>query len=291
MATSNRAALLTKMHKVLKRHYEASLPDPDQPLLEQLLFACCLENARYEPAKSAFAALRTTFFDWNEVRVSSIKELSEVLHGLPEPAAAATHLRGALQAVFETTYSFELDSLKKTTQGQAIQKLEKLPGVTPFAVAYVTQAALGGHAIPIDRGALEALLIVGVINEAQQAAGEVPGLERAIPKNKGAEFGSLLHQLGADLVSNPFSPTVHKVLLDIAPDAKDRLPKRQTKKPPEPPRVARPAKIEAAPAAKKKSATEAPRPADKKPSRPAPAAPAAKSRAKAAPTQVKRKPR
>ena len=48
------------------------------------------------------------------------------------------------------------------------------------------------------------------------------------------EFGSLPHQLGAELVANPFSTNLHKILLEIAPDGKDRLPKRQPKAPPKP---------------------------------------------------------
>ena len=34
----------------------------------------------------------------------------------------------------------------------------------------------------------------------------MPGLERAIAKSKGVEFGSLLHQFGADFSANPYSP-------------------------------------------------------------------------------------
>jgi endonuclease III len=295
MATSNRAALLTKMHKVLKKHYQPFPSESAQPLLEQLLFALCLENTRYEPAQAAYNALRTTFFDWNEVRVSSIKELSEVLRELPDPAAAATNVRGVLQSVFESTYSFDLESWRKLTQGQALQKLEKLAGASPFALAVITQGALGGHAIPVDRGTLHALCIVGFITEAQQAAGEAPGMERAIPKNKGVEFSSLLHQLGADLIGNPYAPALHKILLEINPEAKARLPKRQPKKPAEPP-PAPPAKRTRSDAtsspsgAKKKPASEASRSPAKKDSRPA-REPQSAARGKSSAASPKRKPR
>lgn len=235
MATPNRSALLGKIHKVLKKHYKPVAPDAQRPVLEQVLFALCLENAHYPQAQAAFAALSSGFFDWNEVRVSSVKELSEVMPGLPDPTAAATEVRKALQGVFESTYSFDLETLKKLPLGQAQQKLQKMAGANAFAVACVTQWSLGGHAIPLDRGALDTLTILGVVDEAQRAAAAVPGLERAIPKTKGIEFGSLLHQLGADLVASPYSPNLHKLLLEINPEAKARLPKRQAKKPPEPP--------------------------------------------------------
>jgi hypothetical protein len=62
------------------------------------------------------------------------------------------------------------------------------------------------------------------------AAGVVPGLERAIPKNSGIEFGSLLHQLGADFAASPYSPAYHAILLEIEPKAKERLPSRRAKR-------------------------------------------------------------
>jgi hypothetical protein len=222
--------LLTKVHKVLKKHYKPIAPSADRPVLEQLLFACCLENTHYERAEQAFAALSEAFFDWNEVRVSTVKELAETSQLLCDPMTAAGNLRRLLQSVFESTYSFELESLRKQNLGVAIKQLEKLDGSTPFVVAYVTQTALEGHYIPIDRGALECLAILGVISESEKEKGMVPGLERAIPKNKGVEFGSLLHQLSADYCANPHDANLHKILLEISPEAKDRLPKRPSKK-------------------------------------------------------------
>lgn len=270
MASPNRAALINKMYKVLKKHYQP-VPTPDRPALEHLLYACCLENASYEAADKAYAAVSTTFFDWNEVRVSTVKELAEVMHMLPEPAAAAGHLKRVLQSVFEAGYTFEIEALKKLTLGQAQQKLQKYEGVTPFAVAYVTQATLGGHAIPLDRGLLDAFGILGLATEQEKAAHTVAGLERAIPKNKGIEFGSLAHQAGADLVHSPYSPNLHKIFLEIAPDCKDRLPKRGAK----PPKPAEPA------APKEKAAASA------KPAEPPKAAKVAEPASPAKPSKTK----
>jgi endonuclease III len=232
MSTTNRTALLNKLQRVLKKTYKPASARGDHPLLETLLFACCLENAHHDVAREALDKLRAAYFDWNEIRVSTVKELAESLSTLPEPGAAATRLKGVLQAVFETDYSFDLEHLKKQNLGAAIKRLQKLPGASPFGVAYATQMALGGHSIPLDKGTLEALVVIGLATAAEAANGTVTGLERAIPKSKGQEFASLVHELGADLFASPFSPTVRELLLSINPDAKERLPKRAAKKPP-----------------------------------------------------------
>jgi endonuclease III len=256
MTTSNRAGLLNKIHRVLKRAYKVNVPKGEQPLLESLLFASCLENSRHEVAQEGLAKVRAAFFDWNEIRVSTVKELAEVMDCLPEPLEAASRLKGILQSVFESDYSFDLESLKKQNIGVAVKRLQKLPGVTLFGAAYATQTALGGHSIPVDKGSLGALYVLGVMSQDEAEEGVVPGMERAIPKSKGQEFGALLHELGADYFSNPFSPSLRELLLSIAADAKERFPKRTSKKPPAAPPPA-PAGVKAASADGKKKETHA----------------------------------
>ena len=139
-------------------------------------------------------------------------------------------VRSVLQSVFEAVYAFDLEELKKQNIGQAVKKLQSHDGVTSFAVAYVVQAALGGHAIPINKGTIGALVVIGALSEAEAGKGRVPGLERALPKNRGVEAGSLLQQLGVDFQYHPYAPATRKLLLEIAPDCKDRLPKRPGRK-------------------------------------------------------------
>ncbi len=282
MANPNRAAVFGKAHKVLKKLYEPVEP-PQRSVLEHLLFSLCLENAPYAAADKAFEQLRTGFFDWNEVRVSTVTELAEVMQPHPDASRAANHVKKTLYSIFEATYSFDLEGIKKLNLGVAQQKLQKTHGVTAFALHYVTQTTLGGHAIPLDRAALDVLdVLVGLLPK-EKSTHTVSGLERAIPKNKGIEFGSLLHHLGAELMANPLSTNLHKILLEIAPDCKERLPKRQPK----------PAPAPAKPAASKSAPPVAPAPAGKsstaaKPGVPAKPASAAKPGDKPKPAAIKK---
>lgn len=227
MGSVSRTSQFAAVFKVLKKHYQPVAPNVDRPVLEQLLLACCLENAPYEAAEESLAATLETFFDKNEIRVTTIAELAEVMAVLPDPRAAANRLKRVLQSVFEDTYAFDLEHWRKKNLGPTVKWLQKLDGTTNFSVAYVVQSALGGHAIPVDSGALGALRVVELVTDKDVKQGVVPGLERAISKSKGIEFGSLLHQLGADFTANPYSPNLRKTLLQIDPDCKDRLPKRR----------------------------------------------------------------
>ncbi len=230
MATPSRTTQFSRLEKVLKRHYTPVHPPTDRPVLEQLLYASCLEDAQYEKADEAMARLQESFFDWNEVRVTTIAELSEEMNMLPAPSVAATRLKQILQGVFEGQYSFDLEHLRKLNIGAAVKSLGKIHGTTPFAVAFVTQTALGGHSIPLDRSTLSVLVLLDLVGQADADKNHVPGLERAVSKNKGVPFGSLLHRLGADFAASPFSRRVRDILTEIDPACRSRLPKRRSAK-------------------------------------------------------------
>lgn len=280
MTAVSRSAQFAKVHKVLKKYYKPSPCNAGRTVIEHLLFACCLEDAHHDAAEEAFAAMVHTFFDWNEVRVTSISELSEVMACLPDPRAAANRIKRVLHAVFEATFNFDLEDRRKKNLGPTVAWLEKLDGTTHFTVAYVIQAALGGHAIPIDTGTMAVLRVLDLVTDKDVTAGAVPGLERAVAKSKGAEFGTLLHELGADYSANSYSPLMREILAQIEPESVSRLPKRRvdrsTRKPPEPEHPEKPTKgaAEVKPktagekgAVKKKPAEAAPtpEPAKKKP--------------------------
>jgi endonuclease-3 len=259
MTAPSRSAQLTKLHKVLKKYYAAVEPDPSRPVLEQLLYGCLLENASYQAAEEAYAALAHGMFDWNEVRVSTVRELAEAMPGLPDPCAAANRVKRVLQSVFEGTYAFDLEELRKLNLGQAAERLKHIDGVCPFAVAYVVQAALAGHSIPLEPGALAVLEVLDLVTPEEVAEATVRGMERAIAKSKGTEFGSLLHQFAADFVADPFSSQVRDIVGQIDPSAVARLPKRRGKKSGEP------APQGAAAGEKPPPAAEAPPAASKRP--------------------------
>lgn len=230
MASNNRSTKINKVLKVVKKHFKPSVVPHERTILEHLVFACCVENSLSDDAEKVFSALSNDYFDWNEVRVSTVRELSDLMKPLNDAEEAATRVKRVLQSVFETLYSFDLESMKKQNIGQSIKQLERFHGTTPFTVAYVNQHGLGGHSIPISQGLLQSMWVVGVISEAEAKKGTVPGLERAVPKTKGTEVASLLHQLGVEMYRSPFGPTIRKLLLDIEPTCKERLPKRQSKK-------------------------------------------------------------
>src|SRR3954464_4726385 len=96
-----------------------------RPVLEQFLYAVGREGVPRDQADRAYRNLREQFFDWNEVRVSSVRELADAMQGLPNAEGRALQLIEFLQDVFETTFSFDLEHLHKKGLKVAAKQLAR----------------------------------------------------------------------------------------------------------------------------------------------------------------------
>lgn len=230
MSAKNRADLITKLHKFVKKEYQVITPPSNRSVLEHMIYGCCLENSTFDAADDAFARIQENYFDWNEVRVTTVAELAESCRNLSDPTAAAKSLKKTLHGIFEHYYQFDLDFLKKENLSKAVQTFQKFNGVSQFVVSYVAQNGLGGHSIPLDRSLMRLFYVTGIVTEDESKKERVPGLERTIAKAKGAEFSILVHQLAVAFNSAPFSTAIRAKILKINGDAKERFPKRASRK-------------------------------------------------------------
>jgi endonuclease-3 len=197
-ATTNKQRLLHQLFSMAKKMGE-SKDDPTRPVLEQFIYGLCREGTTRAQADKAFANLRERFFDWNEVRVSSQRELEEALAALPDPEARAQRLVSFLQEVFEDTFSFDLEPLHKKGLKQAAKQLARLQAANDYVVAWVIQQSLGGHAVPLDPPTLRTLSRLGLIDgEQQDSEAQRASLEHFVPKARGPLFCDLVSNLAHD---------------------------------------------------------------------------------------------
>jgi endonuclease-3 len=193
----NKQRVVSQILTSLKKRYEPTDPE-SRPVLEQFIYAICRENATREQGDRAFRHLQKQFFDWNEVRVSSPREVEEAIGDIPSAELRAERLVSFLQEVFETTYSFDLESLHKKGLKQAAKQLSRYQAANDYAVAWVVQQSLGGHAIPLDSRALCVLRRLGLIEDGEDAEAMRTSLEHLVPKARGPLFTELMSALAHD---------------------------------------------------------------------------------------------
>jgi endonuclease-3 len=199
MAHQSKSQFLNEVHTHLKRRYKRK---PEKApgrltILEAVVYGICHEDTTREQANQALSRFKDQFFDWNEVRVSPIVEVQETLVDIPDPEGRARRIRRFLRQLFAKTYGFNLEPLTKKPLKEALKVLHGYEAFSSdYVAATVVQQALGGHAIPVDASSRRALERLGI------AELDIPTLravlERAVPKNRGAEFADLIEDLAHD---------------------------------------------------------------------------------------------
>jgi endonuclease III len=123
---------------------------PTEPL-EQLVLAVLGQDTSPASARRALDLVLQQMVDLNEVRVSSPREIADIIGPvIPDSLACATRLCSILNAVFNLQNTMSLASLHTLGKRDAKRWLEQLDGIEPFHVASVLLWSLGGHAIPIS---------------------------------------------------------------------------------------------------------------------------------------------
>ncbi len=199
-ATFNKQRVLTQLLAEIPRLTEerdsASSRSDSRPVLEQFLYAVCREGTTRDKADRAFRSLQDAFYDWNEVRVSSVREVADALDELPDSEPRAERIIAFLQEVFETTFSFDLEGLHKKGLKEAAKKLDRFQAANDYCVSFVLQHGLGGHSLPVDSPMLRVIQRLGLVETGTDDLEAIrTSLEHQVPKAKGLGFTDVVSKL------------------------------------------------------------------------------------------------
>ncbi|MDR3182850.1 MAG: hypothetical protein LBT89_08040 [Planctomycetaceae bacterium] len=235
--TQKIGTLVKQVNKYVKNN-TVPAPPQERNVLDVLMYAALFENTVFEYADLALAKLQNYFIDWNEVRVCTIKELAGAIPMIPRADEAARRIKRSLQALFEKTYAYDLEHLKKRgkSAAEALKQLEEINAGTPFMIDYTAQVALGTHIIPLDEAAFRILRPLGLTQLSKDEMKELgAGLERAVPKSSAMPFSVKFHHLAALFYANPEMPERTALLKAVDPESLQRSSDPPQLKKPEPP--------------------------------------------------------
>ncbi|HMP01698.1 MAG TPA: hypothetical protein PKD86_04175 [Gemmatales bacterium] len=189
--------LLQRLGQPLRKELGTAEPET-RSVLDQVIYAMCREGVNRAAADAAYERLRAVFFDWNEVRVSTAREIADAIIDLPDSFIRAERMIKFLQDVFEANYSYDLESLAKKGLKPAEKLVERYSGNNRFVTAFVTQNALGGHAMPVDAAILRLVRRLEVAEAKDLPETVQTSLEHLIPKTKGPAIYEMLSALAHD---------------------------------------------------------------------------------------------
>lgn len=205
--TSDRAAILKKLLPAIKKQYKVVVPKHDRPVLETMIFAVCLEDASVEAAEKSYTRLFAEFPDLNEIRVSSVSEIERAFADQKDAEWRAFRVRSILQYVFEKSFAFDFEGLRKKTLELATKQLAKIKHLSTFVRNYTLQSVIGAHLIPIDPAMGRALVWLGLVPPGQDIEQMGETLKSVVRKSDVPLFCFSLRCLATDpIVLDDFDP-------------------------------------------------------------------------------------
>jgi endonuclease III len=136
--------------------------DPLQTLVRGIFSFDTSDNR----ANDAMKVIAEEFVDLNELRVATELEVVEMIgERYSRIEERVSMVIQCLNHIFEREHTLSLERLKTIPKREARQFLKDLPGVHPFAEAYVMLLAFDGNAFPIDDAMLELLVEEGVFED------------------------------------------------------------------------------------------------------------------------------
>lgn len=233
---ADKSLVCRKFVTSLQKLYGKAVPKIEMSVVETMLFAACLEDNSWSAAESGLKKLLSTYFDLNEVRVSSVSELQHTLEPLRESDWKGLRIRSILRFVFESTYSYDFEKLRRQTLEQALKTLKKVNDVTPFIRDFILHEILGSHVICLDNSMLIAARWLGLVPWKSDINDASEFLKGGVKKSEVSEFCYLLRCLATDPKFLPrFADHCESDL--SMDDVQDRLqelqlpPKKKTPKP------------------------------------------------------------
>jgi len=189
------ATRLQKLYRGLKRvHPKTEKVTHDDPI-EALIYGIIGEYTSDSATLKAVKGFQGVFVDWNDLRVSRVEEIVEVLQeDTAATRAAAFALITALRAIFDEYHALSLQLLKKMGKRPAKQAIETLDGVGHFVVSYCMLTSLQGHAIPLTETMADYLKQNEIVDPDADASDIEGFLTRQVAAKNAYEFYSLLRR-------------------------------------------------------------------------------------------------
>ncbi|MCK6484760.1 MAG: hypothetical protein HUU27_06445 [Phycisphaerae bacterium] len=158
---------------------------PNTDVTGHIILSQLMRFAPDGPAAAGFRRIREATVDVNELRVTTIAELIDMVGSdFPQARVAAEAVLRALNAVFNRCHHLDLAFLQNMGKREAREWLDSLDGMTPFSAAVVVMRALGHHAVPIDDVTLEWLRSEKLIDPTADTPTVQAFFERLVPSGR-----------------------------------------------------------------------------------------------------------
>lgn len=163
MARRLKKANAAAVYKALRKKFGASSAYTKKDPVDHIVFSILLSGTTPEKAQKAFAALKSTYVDWNEVRVTSTRETSSVIESKGCVAKRSESIKTFLQRLFFDNHTVSTQPIQKMSTKRAKEYVEETTGLPSEQVATILLEVFDIPVVPINKQIKYALVRLGLV--------------------------------------------------------------------------------------------------------------------------------
>ncbi|MFM9181591.1 MAG: hypothetical protein ACKOV8_10190, partial [Phycisphaerales bacterium] len=170
MSAKTEATNPAKLASFLRKHVPAgnalqsALEPQGMDLVDLFVQSYMLWQAPSSDAIGALKRLKAAFFDWNDLRVSLVSDIVDVIgHRHWRAADRVSRMRDAMNGIFRREHKVSLERLRTLMKRDAVNYMETLPGMIPFVANRVLLVGVDFHSVPVEEFGLQMLVQVGAL--------------------------------------------------------------------------------------------------------------------------------
>ncbi|MCG3128498.1 MAG: hypothetical protein CHACPFDD_03387 [Phycisphaerae bacterium] len=191
---SDCARRLKKVIRALRaRHGDLPAPSPGDPLAQLILgiFTRDMPEAR---AHDVIERIRSMVVDYNELRVTSPRELAEYVGEYPDAWTKCEDMSRALNRIFAIRHDVALDWMNSASKKEVREFLARIDGLEPYTRARLRLLGLRHHAFPLDEAMWAWARQQRIVDEKCTLDEAQAFLERQIPDKEALEVYLLIRK-------------------------------------------------------------------------------------------------
>ncbi len=221
--------------------------------VDSLVYSVLYEHLKTEDVDAFVTLMRGHFVDWNDLRVSRLEEIVDVLSASPLPVEqkrkVSQQLVNCLNNVFTKYDCISFEEIEEIGKRQAYQELETLPDFTPFVINFLMLNFKGSHSLPLNGMMVEYVKKEGLVHPDSTYQEISSFLERQITVDDVYNFYLTLRQMAESpaLAETAKPVPTKKAAAPKAKTANDTKAKAKSKPAAKKPTAKKPAAKKAAP--------------------------------------------
>ncbi len=196
-------SLVRWVHRRLIAHYGQPAWEPNDAPLDELIGTILSQHTSDVNSQRAFAALKTGFSGWEDVRDAPVDRLTDTIRSGGLAVVKAQRIQAVLRALTDDDGRVRLADLRRMRRARAVDLLTRLPGVGRKTANCVL--LFGSHvaAIPVDTHVHRVSLRLGLVppNTGPDATTDV--LEAALDSRDYYAFHVNMIRLGREICKAP----------------------------------------------------------------------------------------